>query len=167
MGHFIFHSILVGIFCCVAMDIWQRILFLIFKIPPTNWSTVGRWFIMLINNKIIINENLDNENPVKYELLIGWLFHYWVAVVYAYAYYFLLAVDILDTSILSGLIFGLISVIIPWFFYLPATGKGFMGKKTKTQSNQITVYFKSCCCRYIFSSRIFYTSLLRFNYSLF
>ena len=43
---------------------------------------------------------------------------------------FFLAVDILDTSILSGLIFGLISVIIPWFFYLPATGKGFMGSKT-------------------------------------
>ena len=61
MGHFIFNSILVGIFCCVAMDIWQRILFLIFNIPPTNWSTAGRWFIMLINNKIIINENLDNE----------------------------------------------------------------------------------------------------------
>ena len=42
----------------------------------------------------------------------------------------LLAVDILDTSILSGLIFGLISVIVPWFFYLPVTGKGFMGNKT-------------------------------------
>ena len=130
MEHFIFHSILAGIFCCVAMDIWQRILFLIFKITPTNWSTTGRWFIMLINNKIIFNQNLDNENPVKYELQIGWLFHYWVAIVYAYAYYFLLAVDILDTSILSGLIFGLISVIVPWFFYLPATGKGFMGNKT-------------------------------------
>ena len=130
MGHFIFHSILAGIFCCVAMDIWQRILFLIFKITPTNWSTTGRWFIMLINNKIIINKNLDNEDPVKYELLIGWLFHYWVAIVYAHAYYFLLVVDILDTSILSGLIFGLISVVVPWFFYLPATGKGFMGNKT-------------------------------------
>ena len=59
MGHFIFHSILVGIFCCVAMDIWQRVLFLIFYFLPTNWATVGRWFIMLINNKIIINENLD------------------------------------------------------------------------------------------------------------
>ena len=79
---------------------------------------------------MIINENLDNENPVKYDLQIGWLFHYWVAIFYAYAYYFLLAVGILDTSILSGLIFGLISVIITWFFYLPATGKGFMGNKT-------------------------------------
>ena len=63
-------------------------------------------------------------------MLIGWLFHYWVALVYAYAYYFLLAVDILDTSILSGLIFGLTSMNIPWFFYLPATGKGFIGSKT-------------------------------------
>ena len=33
--------------------------------------------------------------------------------------------------ILSGLIFGLISVIVPWFFYLPVTGKGFMGNKTQ------------------------------------
>ena len=99
------------------MDIWQRILFFIFKIPPTNWSTVGRWFIMLINNKMIFNENLDNENPLKYELQIGWVFHYWVAIIYGYAYYFLLAVDILDTSVLSGLIFGLVSVFVPWFFF--------------------------------------------------
>ena len=108
MEHFIFHSIISGIFCCIAMDIWQRILFLTFNIPPTNWSTAGRWFIMLINKKIIINQNLDDENPVKFELQIGWVFHYWVAIVYGYCYYFLLAVDILDTSILSGLIFGLI-----------------------------------------------------------
>ena len=28
------------------------------------------------------------------------------------------------------IIFGLISVVIPWFFFLPITGKGFMGNKT-------------------------------------
>ena len=87
---------------------------------------------MLISKKIIFNQNLDHENPVKYELQIGWVFHYFVAIVYGFAYYFLVAVfDILDTSILSGLIFGLISVIVPWFFYLPVTGKGFMGNKTQ------------------------------------
>ncbi|MCH1413164.1 MAG: DUF2938 domain-containing protein [Rhodobacteraceae bacterium] len=131
MEHSIFDPIIAGIFCCVAMDVWQRILFLMFNIPPTNWSTTGRWFMMLISKKIIFNQNLDHENPVKYELQIGWAFHYWVAIVYGFAYYFLLAVfNILDTSILSGLIFGLISVIVPWFFYLPVTGKGFMGNKT-------------------------------------
>jgi hypothetical protein len=131
MEHFIFDPIIAGIVCCIAMDVWQRILFLTFNIPPTNWSFTGRWFMMLISKKIIFNQNLDHENPVRYELQIGWAFHYWVAIIYGFAYYFLLAVfDILDTSILSGLIFGLISVIVPWFFYLPVTGKGFMGNKT-------------------------------------
>jgi hypothetical protein len=131
MEHFIFDPIIAGIVCCIAMDVWQRILFLTFNIPPTNWSITGRWFMMLISKKIIFNQNLDHENPVRYELQIGWAFHYWVAIIYGFAYYFLVAVfDILDTSILSGLIFGLISVIVPWFFYLPVTGKGFMGNKT-------------------------------------
>ena len=131
MEHFIFDPIIAGIVCCIAMDVWQRILFLTFNIPPTNWFITGRWFMMLISKQIIFNQNLDHENPVRYELQIGWAFHYWVAIIYGFAYYFLLAVfDILDTSILSGLIFGLISVIVPWFFYLPVTGKGFMGNKT-------------------------------------
>ena len=132
MEHFIFDPIIAGIVCCIAMDVWQRILFLTFNIPPTNWSITGRWFMMLISKKIIFNQNLDHENPVRYELQIGWAFHYWVAIIYGFVYYFLLAVfDSLDTSILSGLIFGLISVIVPWFFYLPVTGKGFMGNKTQ------------------------------------
>ena len=131
MENFIFDSIIAGIFCCIAMDIWQRILFLTCNIPPSNWSTAGRWFIMLISKKIIVNQNLDHENSVKYELQIGWAFHYFVAIVYGFTYYFFLEFFvILDTSILSGLIFGLISVIVPWFFFLPVTGKGFMGNKT-------------------------------------
>ena len=130
MENSIFDSIIAGIFCCIGMDLWQRILFLIFNIPPTNWSTAGRWFIMMVSKKMIINQNLDNENPIKYELQIGWVFHYCVAIGYGFVYYFFLIAGILDTSILSGLIFGLISVIVPWFFYLPVTGKGFMGKKT-------------------------------------
>ena len=131
MGHLIFDPIIAGLICCLAMDIWQRILFLAFNIPPTNWSTAGRWFVMFLRNQIVFNKNLDNENPVKYELGIGWAFHYCVAICYGFAYYFLMVgFDILSTSILSGLTFGLISVSIPWFFYLPVTGKGFMGNKT-------------------------------------
>ena len=76
MENFIFDSIIAGIFCCIGMDLWKRILFLIFNIPPTNWYTAGRWFIMMVSKKMIINQNLDNENPIKYELQIGWVFHY-------------------------------------------------------------------------------------------
>ena len=46
------------------MDIWQRILFITFNIPPTNWSTAGRWFIMFIDERAIINLNFDNQKPI-------------------------------------------------------------------------------------------------------
>tara|TARA_X000001036_G_scaffold438406_2_gene486136 strand:- start:1296 stop:1772 length:477 start_codon:yes stop_codon:yes gene_type:complete len=128
MESFIFDSIFVGIFSCIAMDIWQRFLFLTLSIHPSNWSSAGRWLIMLIDKKIFVNQNLDNEDPIKYELQIGWLFHYCVGICYGFAYYFFLI--IFDNSIFFGFIFGLISVVIPWFFFLPVTGKGFMGNKT-------------------------------------
>ena len=50
---------------------------------------------------------------------------------YGFAYYIILKTfEHFDTTILSGFVFGLISVIIPWLFFLPATGKGLMGNKT-------------------------------------
>ena len=131
MESFIFDSIFVGIFSCIAMDIWQRFLFLTLSIHPSNWSSAGRWLIMLIDKKIFVNQNLDNEDPIKYELQIGWLFHYCVGICYGFAYYFFLI--IFDNSIFFGFIFGLISVVIPWFFFLPVTGKGFMGNKHQIQ----------------------------------
>ena len=51
-----------GILCCIAMDLWQRLLFVLYKIPPTNWAPTGRWLLMLINKGIIFNINLENEN---------------------------------------------------------------------------------------------------------
>ena len=143
MVHFIFDSIFAGIFCCIAMDVWQRILFLTLDIPPSNWASAGRWLIMLIDKRIFVNQNLDNENPVRYELQIGWIFHYCVGIGYGFAYYFFLTVlDIFDTSIFSGFIFGLISVIIPWFFFFPVTGKGFMGNKTPNPN--VTKLLSTC-----------------------
>ena len=128
MESFIFDSIFAGIFSCIVMDIWQKVLFLTLGITPSNWSLAGRWLLMLVNKKVFVNLNLDNENPIKYELQLGWIFHYCVGIGYGFTYYFFQTV--FDNSIFSGFMFGLISVVIPWFFFLPVTGKGIMGKST-------------------------------------
>ena len=79
--------IFAGVLCCIAMDLWQRLLFVMYKIPPTNWAPTGRWLLMLMNKGIIFNINLENEKPIKYELPIGWIFHYIVGVGYGFAYW--------------------------------------------------------------------------------
>ena len=42
----------------------------------------------------------------------------------------LLKYDICNASISNGIIFGLASVVVPWFFFMPVLGKGFLGLKT-------------------------------------
>jgi hypothetical protein len=124
------YVIIVGIISCFAMDLWQRLLKLTYGIPPSNWATVGRWLIMMILKMKVYNPAIDDEKPYKNELLIGWLFHYFIAIIYALTFFIMLNKQILNSSFYDGVMFGLISVIIPWFIFMPLFGKGFLGTKT-------------------------------------
>ena len=43
----IFHIIIIGIVSCLAMDMWQRLLKLLYDINPSEWGVVGRWFFFM------------------------------------------------------------------------------------------------------------------------
>jgi len=126
----LFHIIVIGILSCVAMDFWQRILKTLFKIPPSDWAVVGRWFILSISKGRVYNPNIDNESFIKKELPIGWLVHYTVAVIYSLVFFVLIEYEIFTASFFDGIKFGLLSVVIPWFFFMPILGKGFFAIKT-------------------------------------
>ncbi|MDA0915787.1 MAG: DUF2938 family protein [Candidatus Puniceispirillales bacterium] len=124
------HIIIIGILSCVAMDLWQRILKIIFQINPSDWAVVGRWFVLLITSGKLYNPNIDSEQSIKNELPIGWIVHYSVAILYSLVFFIFYKFQILNASYLDGIVFGLISVIVPWFFFMPILGKGFLATKT-------------------------------------
>ena len=126
----IFHIIIIGIVSCLAMDMWQRLLKLLYDINPSDWGVVGRWFVLVVFRGKIYNPTIDEEVPIKNELMIGWIVHYSVAILYSVFFFILLKYEICVASLMNGIIFGLISVIIPWFFFMPVLGKGFLGIKT-------------------------------------
>ena len=68
--------------------------------------------------------------PIKNELRIGWAVHYTVAIMYSIFFFMLLKYNICNASIFNGFVFGLLSVVVPWFFFMPVLGKGFLGLKT-------------------------------------
>ena len=127
----IFHIVIVGILSCFAMDMWQRLLKLLYAINPSDWGVVGRWFVLVIKKGKIYNPTIDEEMPINNELIIGWVFHYFVAILYSIFFYILLKYEICNASLINGVIFGFLSVIVPWFFFMPVLGKGFMAHKTK------------------------------------
>ena len=126
----IFHMVIIGIVSCVVMDLWQRLLKLLYSINPSDWSVVGRWFVLVVSDRQIYNPTIDQVEPIKNELIIGWIVHYSVAILYSIFFYNLLEYGICTASLINGIIFGLISVVVPWFFFMPVLGKGFLGMKT-------------------------------------
>ena len=126
----IIHIVIIGVFSCFAMDVWQRFLKLMFGINPSDWAIVGRWYILLISKGKIYNPLIEEEPPINNELKIGWAVHYTVAIMYSIFFFMLLKYGICIASILNGIIFGLVSVVVPWFFFMPVLGKGFLGFKT-------------------------------------
>ena len=84
---------------------------------------------MSITKGKVYNLNIDNVSPLKNELLIGWIVHYSVAILYSLVFFILYKYEVLNASYVDGIIFGLISFVVPWFFFMPILGKGFLASK--------------------------------------
>ncbi|MDC3234462.1 DUF2938 domain-containing protein [Candidatus Puniceispirillum sp.] len=122
--------VIVGVFACFVFDVWQRFFHWFTAIPPSNWAIVGRWAIGLMTNGQLMVRDLDFRPVRRNELSVGWLVHYVIAVVYAAIFMLLIKANILAAGFADGLFFGMISVVVPWFFFLPCLGKGIMGRLT-------------------------------------
>ena len=122
--------LLIGIGSCAVFDLWQRLFQVFTTIAPTNWSLVGRWFIGLISKGRLFASQLAEQPKEKYETVAGWFVHDSVAVVYAGVFGFLIHLGFLNSTLLNGLAFGIASVVVPWFFFMPAMGNGVLANKT-------------------------------------
>ena len=101
----ILNIVIIGIISCLAMDIWQRLLKIMYDINPSDWAIVGRWYILLISKAKIYNPIIEEVPPIKNELRIGWVVHYTVAIMYSIFFFMLLKYNICNASIFNGFVF--------------------------------------------------------------
>jgi hypothetical protein len=127
---FVTQILIVGVVACIIFDLWQRVFQKLTGIPPSNWAMVGRWGFGLMTNGQLIARDLESQAERKNELAVGWLVHYSVAIGYAAAYAWLMRATVLQAELIDGLIFGVISVAVPYFFFLPCLGKGMLARLT-------------------------------------
>ncbi len=119
-----------GVVATAFMDLWQRLLRLVTGLPAANWGLVGRWFVHALRGRLM-HDPIASAPAVRDEVRIGWIFHYAVGVVYGVVYVMLLRHGLeIEPSLLNGLVFGVLSVVVPWFFFMPAMGAGLLARKT-------------------------------------
>ena len=118
-----------GLGACIIFDLWQRVFAMFTGIPPSNWAMVGRWLLGLLGGQGLIARDLAARSARPNETMVGWILHYVVAVGYAVLYAALMQAGWLRAGLVDGLVFGVISVVVPWFFFMPAMGNGMMARR--------------------------------------
>lgn len=136
MMEVVIRTLVLGIFATVAIDLWATFSNKVLGFPRTNWAMVGRWLGHIPKGKFIHNP-VASSSPIQNELLVGWVFHYLVGIVYALLYItFVLALLDRVPTLLSAWIFGLLTIISPWFVMQPGLGLGICAIKA-VQPNRV------------------------------
>ncbi len=123
-------GVLIGLIATIGMDIWAAVVKYVLRLPTANWAMVGRWFGHMPRG-VFVHRPISESAPIPHELVIGWIGHYVTGVVYGLAYLYIVQILLSSApSLNSALVFGLITLVTPWFVMQPAMGAGVFATKT-------------------------------------
>jgi hypothetical protein len=130
--------VLMGIFSTIIMDLG----FVFLKVTQIVKGSMepqflGRWILNMFNGQFV-QENIQMATQMSIEKPVSILTHYLTGTVLV-AVFLLMKEKIkaFPGSIYMGIVFGWITLILPWFFFYPCIGFGFMGLDTPEGSNNI------------------------------
>ncbi len=123
-------GVLIGVIATIGMDIWAGIAKYVFRLPTADWAMAGRWFGYMPRG-VFVHHSVSAAAPVANELMIGWIGHYVTGVVYGLAYLYIVQVLLSSSpSLVSALVFGLVTLAAPWLIMQPAMGAGVFATRT-------------------------------------
>jgi hypothetical protein len=134
----IIEMILMGIFVTYFMDFLAGVLvkrkIIHSLIKP---EVIGRWFLSMFKGKFI-HKDIHKTPELNNEKLWCFLSHYLIGIGLAGAYLSLeLTVPALRDQMWMPLLFGIATILLPWFWLFPSMGFGFMASKSQNRSRII------------------------------
>jgi len=126
----VIQGVLIGVIATIGIDVWAAIARHVLRLPTADWALVGRWFGH-IPKGIFFHRSIASSPPIPNEMAIGWIAHYCTGIAYGVGY--LAVVQLLfgaNPSLLSALIFGLVTLGAPWLIMQPGMGAGPFASKT-------------------------------------
>jgi hypothetical protein len=123
-------ALVMGVGATMTMDLWAIARRRIFNVAPPDYGLVGRWFAHLARGQFR-HESIAASPAVNGELLIGWVAHYVVGVLFASL---LLAVWglawVRHPNIGPALLVGIGTVAAPFLLMQPGMGAGVAASRT-------------------------------------
>ena len=97
-------------------------------------EAIVRWFLYMFRGKFI-HEDINKTPALKNEKLWFLISHYMIGIILAGIYLLLeLNAPIIRNNNWISLVYGIVTVFLPWFWLLPSTGHGFIASKSPHRS---------------------------------
>ncbi|HEX6643265.1 MAG TPA: DUF2938 domain-containing protein [Gemmatimonadales bacterium] len=120
----------IGAGATAVMDLWNLLLRRAFGIPSLDYCLLGRWLLHMPTGTFR-HASIARAESKPYECQAGWIGHYGIGVTLGVAFLILAPAGWLTNPTLPpALIFGLVTVVLPYFLLQPALGLGIAGART-------------------------------------
>ena len=127
---YILGAIAVGIGASLVMDLWNLFLKRTFSIPSLNYCLLGRW-LCHIPVGTFRHASITAAPQKPFECTVGWIAHFTIGAVLALVFVFLTSGDWLARpTFLPALLYGIGTVVFPFFIMQPSFGLGIAASKT-------------------------------------
>ena len=124
------NAILIGLGATLTTDLWSLFLKRVFKITSPNYCLVGRW-LRYMPEVTFRHSNIASAPQKSAECTVGWIAHYMIGITFAIAFVGLVGNNWLQHPMLiPAIIFGVVTILMPFFIMQPAFGLGFAASKT-------------------------------------
>jgi hypothetical protein len=122
-------AIAIGIGATLLMDLWNLFLKRAFGIPSLNYCLLGRW-LRHMSAGTFRHASIGESPQKSSECAVGWIGHYTIGIVLALVFVSLAPAWLARPSFLPALVFGIVTVVFPFFILQPSLGLGIAGSKT-------------------------------------
>jgi hypothetical protein len=149
--------IFIGIGATLIFDLWGLFLKYAFKITPSNFCLVGRW-IRYILGGTFRHSNFGSAPRQSGECTVGWIAHYAIGVMFTLVFVSCAGNGWLQhPRLIPALIFGVVTVLVPFFIMHPAFGLGIAASK---RSNPTQIRVRSLMNHIVFGIGLYLFALL-------
>jgi len=117
-------AVAVGVGATLVMDLWNLFLRRAFDIPSLNYCLLRRW-VRHLPEGTLRHASITAARPMAFECPVGWITHYSIGAVLALGLVGLTSADwLVRPTVLPALIYGVVTVIFPFFILQPSFGLG-------------------------------------------
>lgn len=155
-GYLFAASIAVGIGATLLMDLWNLFLKRAFGIPSLNYCLLGRWLLHM-QDGTFRHANITAAPRKSSECVVGWVSHYSIGAGFALAFVLFVSREWLaQPTLLPALLYGIATVIIPFFIMQPSLGLGVASSRAR---NPTQARLKSLATHTVFGTGLYLCAL--------